>query len=68
MVVVGDDVAFFVLFHSGFVEAETLDFGGAADGPEEAVEVDGGAVGVCFVGVMEAHPSGLAVYFLDLGL
>ena len=37
LVFVGYYVAFFALFNAGGLESEIFDFGGAADGPEEAV-------------------------------
>ena len=66
LVVVGDDLALLILVHAGFVEAEVFDFRVAADGPEEAVDVEGGAVGGGFVRVVHRHPS--VVFFDDLGL
>ena len=37
LVFVGYYVAFFALFDANVLESEVFDFGGAADGPEEAV-------------------------------
>ena len=37
LVLVGYYVAFFALFDACVLEGEVFDFGGAADGPEEAV-------------------------------
>ena len=37
LVLVGYYVAFFALFDAGVLESEVFDFGGAADGPQEAV-------------------------------
>lgn len=68
LVVIGYNLASLVLLDAGFVEAEVFDFGGAADGPEEAVEIDGGAVGGGFVFVVELHPARSGVDFLNFGL
>lgn len=68
LVVVRNDVALFVLRDAGFVEAEVFDFRGAADGPEDAVEVHGRPVRGRFVGVVQLHPARVGGVFLELGL
>ena len=69
LVFVGLDVALVVLLHAGFFQSEVLDFGRAADGPEEAVDVERCAVGVRLVFVVERHPAVAFVGVLfELGL
>lgn len=66
LVVVRDDLAAGVLLDAGDGEAEVFDFGGAADGPEEAVEVDGGRAGGVLV--VHADPAVFAGDLFDAGL
>lgn len=66
LVVVDDDVALLVLLHARFFQAEVFDFGGTADGPEEAVDVEGVAVRGGFVRVVHRHP--FVVLLFDFGL
>lgn len=61
LVLIGYDVAFFALFDACGLESEVFDFGGAADGPEKAIEIEGGGFGGG-VGVVEGQFAGSGVF------